>query len=163
MGTGKSTVGRLVAAQTGAAFVDLDQAVEQAAGMGVAQIFREHGEGAFRQRERDELARVLAGATTPTVVALGGGTLCHPPLLERALGQAFVVTLTATPEIIAERARSGDRPLLDDEDPARAIRRLLKRRARAYASTHLQLPSDRDTPEQLASCIAALWQRGRPD
>ena len=71
MGAGKSTVGRRLAARLGLPFVDTDAEVARAAGLAVAQMFDRLGEAAFRERERDAVARLAAGP--PRVIAAGGG------------------------------------------------------------------------------------------
>ena len=77
MGSGKSTVGRLLAAQLVWRFADLDGEIESAAGLSISQIFAQKGEGVFREIEHECLTRVLGSAAardTRLVLALGGGT-----------------------------------------------------------------------------------------
>src|ERR1700749_3713805 len=84
MGSGKSTVGPLLAAELGWAFLDLDTEIERRTGLTVPQIFAEQGEAAFRKEETAALAAVLG--RTRTVIALGGGapeTLGNRLLLEQ--------------------------------------------------------------------------------
>ena len=76
MGTGKSTIGPLVADRLGRAFVDLDQLVEQREGRSVAELFDRAGEQGFRLAEQRALAATLSGP--PSVLALGGGTVHQP-------------------------------------------------------------------------------------
>src|SRR5690606_9325835 len=117
MATGKSTVGKLVAAATGLPFVDLDARVEARAGKKIAAIFADDGEGAFRALERQTLAEVLT--EPPAVVALGGGALLHSETRWAALERAVVVTLQAKPETLLSRAQADThsvRPLLRGGD-----------------------------------------------
>jgi shikimate kinase len=72
MGSGKTTVGRLIAQRLKWRFVDLDRAIEERAGTTVRKLFALHGEGRFRSLEH-ELLREVAGGPDPVVVALGGG------------------------------------------------------------------------------------------
>lgn len=159
MGTGKSTVGRIVAARAGVPFVDLDGAIEARAGRSVAAIFAADGEPAFRALEAAELASALAGPT-PQVVAVGGGALLDPTRRRAALSRARVVTLTARPEALATRTGAAGRPLLDAAgDRLAAIRALLAARADAYAEAHDRIPTDDRSPEEVATSVLEAWDR----
>lgn len=164
MGTGKSTVGRLVAERAGATFVDLDQAIEQRAGKSIARVFQEDGEGAFRRLEREELQKLLAEGSA-AVIALGGGALLDRPFRVDVLGQATVVTLTAPELEILERVRSQDagsnaRPLLSGPAPEKEIARLLAQRSEAYAECHVAISTEGFTAEQVAERVLQAWREG---
>lgn len=75
MGVGKSTVGRRLAVRLGLPFVDADEAIEEAAGMSIAEMFERYGEDHFRDGERRVIARLIDGA--PKVIATGGGASCR--------------------------------------------------------------------------------------
>src|SRR4051812_41592085 len=99
-GTGKSTVGRLVAARLGWAFVDADERLEGVAGRSVSELFAVEGEPAFRDRESVVLAEL--SQREKAVVATGGGVVLRPA--NRALlATGFVVWLTASPDAIWQR------------------------------------------------------------
>jgi len=157
MATGKSTVGQVAAARLGIRFVDLDVAVEQRAGVSVAQIFAEKGEGAFRALEREELDRVL-DSSEPVVVALGGGALLHRAVRLRALESAVVVNLTAPLEELERRATGapGSRPLMGNPEH---VATLLELRGPAYAEAHATFDTSQCTPEAIADEIVALYRR----
>src|SRR5207249_3092707 len=119
MGTGKSTVGALLAARWGWPFVDLDARIEQQAGATINELFARGGEAAFRDLETAAL-KVVAGEGLQ-VVAVGGGAVKRPENLTLMLGAGLVVCLRATPETIL--ARIGDastRPLLAKAADTRA-------------------------------------------
>lgn len=112
MGSGKSTVGPLVAARLGWRFEDLDRHVELQAGRPVSEIFTGNGEGAFRAMEAEALKAVARASRT--VVALGGGTLAHGENLVVAREAGPIVYLRVPVEVLAERlaATVGHRPML---------------------------------------------------
>jgi len=126
MGSGKTTIGTLLARQLAWRFVDLDERIEESAGLTIAQIFERLGEPAFRQIEADQLRAVLGRATEmkeSTVLALGGGTYAQPgcPEFLRAAG-APVLWLDSTIEVLLSRCMTmTGRPLFRDEASFRAL------------------------------------------
>jgi shikimate kinase/3-dehydroquinate synthase len=162
MGSGKSTVGRLVAAQTGAAFLDLDRRVEETEGRSIATLIRDAGEPAFRDREAAELSRALEHQG-PLVVALGGGALVRDESRRAALERARVVSLVARRETLEARLRdeAAGRPLLHgDTDLGTRIAGLLEARAAVYAEAHAWIRTDERTPEAIAAAVAGAWTDG---
>ena len=131
-GSGKSSVGRRVAALLARPFRDVDDEIEQRAGRSVREIFAADGEPAFREVEADVMADLL-GVDEPTVIAAGGGAVVTEST-RKLLRQpdVFVVWLVASPQFLASRTRKkAHRPLLDD-DPAEALARLLDERTAWY-------------------------------
>ena len=126
MGSGKTTVGTLLARQLAWRFVDLDARIEEAAGLGIPEIFERLGELAFRQMEADQLRAVLGRAQElkeSVVLALGGGTYAQPgaPEFLRAAGIP-VVWLDTSPEVLLSRCMTmSGRPLFRDESSFRAL------------------------------------------
>lgn len=163
MGTGKTAVGRVLAARLGWPLVDTDELIVQAAGKPVARIFAEDGEPVFRAAETAVL-KTLAGFTaTPRVVATGGGIVLAAenwPLLH-SLGD--VAGLTAEPATVLQRVGAAqDRPLLagTPEEVRVRIARLLNERRAAYARSDQLFPTDGRTPEEVADRILS-WRRER--
>lgn len=163
MATGKSTVARLLAGHVGRPLVDLDERIERRLGKSIADVFRTEGEPAFRKVEREELERTLDDARARgdgPIVALGGGALLPRDLRLRALDEAIVVTLEASPGEIARRAAtSPGRPLLDGDSLERRATELLAQRAPAYAEAHARIPTDGKTPESVANTALEVWRR----
>jgi len=158
MGTGKSTVGRLVAERLGMRFVDMDTVIEQRAGKTIPEIFAEDGEPAFRRRER-ELVRELA-RQEGLVVAAGGGVVLDPANIRDFGRNALLVCLRARPETILQRVRGeSHRPLLESGDKAERIRRILAQRRALYDSLPWQVDTDGLAPETVADRVVALFRQ----
>lgn len=135
MGSGKSAIGKVVAERLGRRFVDLDDEVERAEGLSIAQLFADGGETRFREAERRSLEDVLAyasGGDEGTVLALGGGTVTWPASARLLAGAATVVFLEAPlADQWARAARTG-RPLATS---AEAFARLAEERHAVYERT----------------------------
>lgn len=154
MGTGKSTVGRLVAARLGWRFRDLDEEiVEAAGGASVARLFATEGEAGFRAREAAALARVAE--LDQVVVATGGGAACREDNLTLMLGSGLVVALEAPPEESVRRTGGASgRPLLDAQaDPVGAAVALLAARQPYYARAHIRIDTAGQPPDDIAAAV----------
>ena len=133
MGSGKSTIGRLLAAQLAWHFVDLDAEIERESGLSISQIFTQKGEAVFREIEHQCLARVLGSASernTRLILALGGGTFAQPrnaALIRESGGMprgsaSAVIWLDCSAEELLRRCvLMGDRPLFRDEASFRKL------------------------------------------
>ncbi len=132
MGVGKSTVGRLVAAELDRPLFDSDEMIEERTGRTVREIWSADGEPAFRALESDTLVEALA-APEPSVIAAAGGVVlsdANRDALQTA--DARVVWLLADVEVLLERVRNGmHRPLLDD-DPEGVLRAMYEARSTLY-------------------------------
>jgi len=155
MGTGKSTVGRVLARRLDAEFVDTDALIEERYGP-IADIFADQGEEAFREYERETAAAL---ALRPALVIATGGRMMVDPACAAELGRTGrVFCLVASVDAILERVTSDEsrveRPLLAAPDPRRRIIELLNERHAAYRRFS-QVQTDGRSPEAVADDIVA--------
>jgi 3-dehydroquinate synthase len=137
-GSGKTAIGRRVAARRDAAFVDLDEEIERAGGERIPEIFEREGEAGFRARERTAIEALGTPDASPRltrVIAPGGGAIVDPRNRWRLFRGRRVVWLDVRPEVLAQRLRRSPtvRPLVAGRDPMGAVRDLAAARARFYA------------------------------
>lgn len=131
MGTGKSSVGRLVAAQLCFDFLDTDEMIEGRACRSISEIFAQGGESTFRNFEKAVVKEL--SEMSNTVIATGGGLGANPDNLASLKTHSLVVCLWASPEYIWERVRhQTHRPLLQHPSPLEKIRELLAARESCY-------------------------------
>lgn len=138
-GSGKTAVGRRVASRHGAAFVDLDEEIERAAGKRIPEVFEAEGETGFRRRERAAIEALGApdtGSLLTRVIAPGGGAIVDPRNRWRLFGGRRATWLDVRTEVLAQRLRRSPnvRPLIVGRDPMGAIRDLSVARHRFYAA-----------------------------
>lgn len=161
MGSGKSTVGRLVAERTGRRLVDVDVAITARTGQSVRELWEAGGEAAYRHLESAEVLAAL-GDDVADVIAAPGGVVLDPEV-RAALRTAFVVWLRADPAVLADRVSRGDhRPLLGDR-PHEVLAGMARDRAALYGEV-ADAVVDVDTvgPEDAAGTIVDLIGRSAP-
>ena len=166
MGSGKSTIGPILANTIGYEFVDLDRSIEEVEKESVSMIFRDHGEEYFRSRERTMLAK--ACGMMHVVVALGGGTLADEQNLQLVHASGVLVYLKLSREQVFLRLRRrNDRPLLsgpdgmpiDDKQLHKRIEDLYEAREPLYATADLTVQTDES---RLGVTVDALVHRLTP-
>ncbi len=152
MGSGKSTVGPLIAARLGWQFVDVDDVIEAEAGVAIADIFAVHGESAFRDREHATISRLSTGERL--VLALGGGAIEREDtraLLLNTPGNLLVhleVELNTT--LVRCRGTENTRPVLADHANLAAR---YQRRLPLYRMAHVTVHADRLKPDEVGDAI----------
>ena len=153
MGSGKSTVGPLLASHLDWSFFDFDREIERRAGAPVTQIFRERGELYFRELEAEVGRKALLAERA--VLATGGGWAAAPGRIEALGPDTLVVWLRVSAETSLARAggANGSRPLLAGPEPLGKARRLLEQREPWYGMAALHLDSELASADELARRI----------
>lgn len=159
MGAGKTSIGCALAALLGWSFVDLDHEIELQQKTPIREIFRGHGEAHFRAIETEALRSLLAQASAPTVIALGGGTFIQPTNVALIRNSGGRVVFVQTPiEQMLRRCCSQDnssaenlRPLAADPE---AFRALYAERLPRYQTADLTVSTAGKTAEESAREIA---------
>jgi shikimate kinase len=138
MGSGKTAIGRALAAALDVPFVDSDAAIEEAAASTIAEIFARDGEAFFRKREAEVLKRLLSGP--PGIVSTGGGAFLAEENRKAIAQMGVAVWLDADVKILWERVRHKDtRPLLRTADPQATLAALYAERTPIYALAGLRI------------------------
>lgn len=159
MGTGKSTVGRLLAARLGRPFVDSDKKIELWHGMTIKEMFARYGEAYFRQREREAIARLSRYRNA--VIATGGGVVLLEENMARLRQHGIIIALTAEIEVILARtSRKDARPLLSGDEREQKVRELLAGRETLYAQANEVIDTTTLSPQQVVEQIMHFLQQG---
>lgn len=164
MGTGKSSIGRLLAPRLGCSFHDLDKKIEERAGISIPEMFAQYGEPYFRAREK-EAVREAAGRSN-LVIATGGGAVKDAENVALLRRNGVLVALTADIDTILMRTASrGVRPVLDQEDAGdrrAAVERLLAERQHLYADADITVDTSGKAPLAIAEHIIhaiRIWRK----
>jgi shikimate kinase len=159
MGSGKTTVGPLVAARLGWIFIDADDAIEAEAGISIPEIFARHGEAPFRRREHETIARLATGDAL--VLALGGGAIEHSDTRTLLLTSPGTLLVHLEVELATTLARCRGtehlRPVLADQ--ANLASRY-ERRLPLYRTAHVTISVDALTPEEVVDAILKAARLG---
>ena len=159
MGTGKTTVGRLLARQMGWRFVDLDEEIEARCRMDVSHIFAEYGEPYFREQET-AVIKSLSGQIG-LVVATGGGAVLRDENIAALRQCGLIVRLSAAPDVIVKRLeqdRMVIRPLLQGPDKLQRIRNILADRQAQYELADVSIDTDHLAPAEIVQQILKACQ-----
>jgi shikimate kinase len=160
-GTGKTTVGRLLAQQLGWTFADCDDYIEAGAGKSITDIFASEGEVGFRDREAVVLRDL--GSRERIVIATGGGAVLRPANREHLQSAGYVAWLTARPETIWARLQLDPttyarRPNLTSAGGIEEVRTLLTAREPLYREiAHFTADADAPSPEAVVAAILTTW------
>lgn len=162
MGTGKTTIGRVVAQKLNFELLDSDHEIERRRGKSVPQIFEEEGEPAFRELER---AFIVDGHPPQRcVVACGGGLVVQPGMLDALKAKGVVICLHASLETILKRTQgSRNRPLLNVDDPMERIRKLYTVREPIYRRSGTLILTDGRPLHDIVSHVIRTYHREAED
>lgn len=154
-GSGKSTVGAMLATKLGRTFLDFDAEIERREGMPISQIFGERGEAAFREMERTVTEEVKGLGNM--VLAPGGGWVADPSVVTLIRPPAILIYLRVRPETALKRLAGamGGRPLLNRPDPLGELNKLLEQRRAAYQASDHEIGTELIGPEDVTDQILA--------
>lgn len=156
MGSGKTTVGRILAQRLGRRFVDTDDEIVTRMGASIPEIFARFGEEEFRRVEA-QVCQELSAQPDPLVIALGGGALLNAETRQRLEERAVIFSLACELEEILRRLGKGEeRPLYSGN--RENLERLLESR-RAIYMRYPQIDTTSRTPEAVADIILSLWKQ----
>ena len=162
MGSGKTSVGRRLAARLGIQFIDADTEIEAAAGSSIHDIFELHGEQAFRDGERRVIARLLDGPVH--VLATGGGAFMTDETRQRISDSAVSVWLRASLDTLVKRVERSRtrRPLLETGDPREILSALVDERYPVYGEADIIVETGEGPHEPVVETIVqelrTFWQ-----
>jgi shikimate kinase len=160
MGSGKTTVGRLLASHLRFEFVDTDDYLERRVGRSITEIFTHEGEDRFRAMERELVEEMTQWRGK--VIATGGGLGSLPANLTSLKTHSLVVCLWASAELIWQRVRKqSHRPLLRDPDPLARIQSLLEARRPVYCQADILINSGNRSAREVTAQVIHQFQSAR--
>lgn len=158
MGTGKTSVGKVIAKKLGFEFVDVDEVIEKTTGMEISEIFSKFGESRFRDIE-EEMIKLITQKRRQ-VIATGGGVVLRDENMKRLKKDGLIFCLRASENVIFERLKqTTNRPLLQVENPEERIRELLQKRMFLYEKADFCIDTEGLTPEEVAEKIIKEYER----
>lgn len=162
MGTGKTSLGKLLATRLGRPFVDIDKKIEDETQLSIPQIFEQFGEAHFRELEKAAVKEL--SERRGLVIATGGGTVKDEENIRLLKSSGIIICLTTKPEEILNRtARRGERPVLDGGGNERleTIKKLLAERKKFYDRADYQVDTTDWSPIQIVDNICRYLRQFR--
>ncbi|NIY73390.1 shikimate kinase [Marivivens donghaensis] len=162
MGSGKSAIGKALAAKLGVPFVDSDHEIEVAANATIAEIFTRDGEEFFRRRESEVIERLLSGP--PCILSTGGGAFMAERNRTAITEKGVSVWLKATLDTLWDRVRHKDtRPLLRTPNPRKTLSELMTKRDPIYALANLSAQTKKGNSIEATTNNVIRSLLSRPD
>lgn len=160
MGSGKTTIGKILSKQTGISAIDLDDFIENKENKSISEIFKTKGEQYFRTVEAITI-KELTQTTSSQILSLGGGAFENEQTREFLLKNSTVIYLETTPEEIFKRIKkTNNRPLLKNNMTIKKISEIMTERKNNYNLAHHKILTDGKTPSKIAEEIlgALEWK-----
>jgi shikimate kinase len=158
MGTGKTLIGKLLAARLNKQRLCLDDMIEWKVGKSIVDIFQQDGEAFFREVEK-EMVKAVSN-DKDAVIDAGGGVVIDEENIRRLKEQGIVICLRAKPEVIYERTKGClHRPLLNAPDPVESIKDLLSRREKYYSRADYEIDTSELMPEEVVEQIIKILDK----
>jgi len=156
MGSGKSTVGKILAEKLNMNFVDIDKLIEEKEGMKIKDIFEQKGESYFRELERKQIEAIVK--QEGLVVSTGGGLGANLDNMNFMKKNGDVVWLDVSLNTVLDRLKNDqDRPLL--KQPTEKIKQLFEERKNVYRLANIRINADKKTPNQIVEEILTKIKR----
>lgn len=162
MGTGKTSLGKLLATKLGRPFIDIDKKIEDETQMSIPKIFEQYGEAHFRELEKKAVKEL--SQRRGLVIATGGGTIKDEENIRLLKNSGVMICLTTEPEEILNRtARRGERPVLDGggDERLETIKRLLAERKQYYDRADYHVDTTEWSPIQIVDAICRYLRQFR--
>jgi shikimate kinase len=148
MGSGKTTIAKLLSECYGIKFVDIDFLIETNEGMKISEIFKQKGESYFRQIEKDTIKKYFVSENM--IISLGGGAFEDSDTQKLLLDNSIVIYLKTSPNTIYERIKNDkSRPLLCDKMSVDTIYEIIQKREKNYLNAHKVVETDNKKPEDI--------------
>ena len=156
MGSGKSTVGYLLSKRIKLDFIDIDNVIEDKAGMSIFKIFEVKGEDYFRDLEEKISNKILK--TKNRVISLGGGAFINKNIRKEILSNHFSFWLNCDEKVLLERIRINKKRPLAHKSTDEEIKKLIKERNEIYAKAQFKINCDKQTKSEIVDKIINIYE-----
>ncbi len=155
MGSGKTTLGKLLGKKLGLESVDIDSAIEEQTGESISEIFSKYGEEHFRTLEKNTIKNIFNSENK--IISTGGGAFENKEIRDLLLENSTVVYLKTTPDVIFERIKNNSqRPLLKNNMNIETITEILNNRQKNYELAHHTIVTDNKNPNEIMEEILGV-------
>jgi shikimate kinase len=156
MGSGKSTVGYLLSKKINLDFIDIDNVIEDEAGMSIFRIFEVKGEDYFRDLEEKITNKILK--TSNKVVSLGGGAFINKNIRKEVLNNHFSFWLNCNEEILLKRIKINKKRPLAHKSTNQEIKKIIKKRNNIYAKAQFKINCNKHTKTEIVDKIIKIYE-----